>query len=152
MIENRPSRYLICYGCNCRQLLDLTMKEEMPTWIHHHHVVLILSMELMNKLACFVQREAFWVQCKDLEPIHVVLSLTVSANRYVSTTKLTHNIGPHSLKGYLRLGIVLDNFSHIFNISIPKSALVKPQTPVGHHSRFPGNFTELSRHIDWIWT
>lgn len=67
------------------------------------------------------------------------------------TIERTHNIGPHSFEWYVCLSIAPHNFSHIFNISVPESALMKTQTPVGHHCRFPRHFAELSRNFNRVW-
>lgn len=100
--------------------------------IHHYDIVLLMAVQVVYKLLHQVQWEAYRIQSEDFAEIHVV------------------DVGPHCLKGDIRLTVICHYTSYLVHILHAISALVEAKRPVCLQSRVPDSVSIL--HCDLLWS
>ena len=77
-------------------------------WIHHHNVMLIMTMQEVDKLADFFEWKAIRIQSEDFAAVHVI------------------NICPHCFEGDMVGTVVGNDRSDLIDILVAITALMKP--------------------------
>ncbi|KAL2278986.1 hypothetical protein FJTKL_14124 [Diaporthe vaccinii] len=95
----------------------------------HHNVMLVILVQLLDKLLHQVKREPLRVEGEDPAELHVI------------------DVGPHGLQGDGGLAVVVDDLGDVVDVLIAVAALVIPKTPVRHHSRQAGDLGVLARGV-----
>src|SRR5947209_682624 len=74
---------------------------QVHTWIHHHDIVLIFTMQIANKVSHFVKRELV-AKRENLESIHVI------------------DVRPHRFQGNVGFAVVRNHVRDFFYSFVPK--------------------------------
>ena len=98
--------------------------------INHDDVVLVVLVERVDKLAHGGEGETLGVKREGHSAVHVV------------------DVGPHGLERDTGLAVVVDNLSHLEGIAVTIAAVVKAETPVGHHGRESGDLGVLLSNLN----
>lgn len=142
--------------------------------VDHDNVVLIVTVEGINKLAHKFQRETLRIKCEHPALVHIIDcnivslchyhvegrfgSLSVCKAKGSSQRGVRCNIDfcpvftyPHRFEWDVRLRVVCDDFSNFVNITHAVSALMEAEAPVWHHRALSDHFRVLLSSLNWCW-